>query len=172
MHPRARRNPKMKVVTALTPSAPVRPTPKPRGGGYQNKALFTLHCDPNGAFALNKSGSIYLMAFRKEQEALEVARAVEHHLMSMNSWPDMKVHNGVFRLYGEHDRGRSLDFLRIRRWMKRDELVFFAAVSTLNLGIVSFAKHEADGFFLPFDAVPIKTNARFYSQVFDTMYEE
>jgi hypothetical protein len=160
-------------VISQAPSAPVRLTPRARGGGgYQSKALFTLHCDPNGAFALNKGGTIYLMAFRKEQEALEVARAVENHLKSLDTWPEMKVHNGVFRLYGEPGRARSLDFLRVRRWIKRDELVFFAAVSTLNLGIVSFAKHEVDGFFLPFDAVPIKTNARFYSQVFDNIYEE
>jgi hypothetical protein len=162
----------MRVVTAAQPSAPTRPIPRPRGGGYQHKALFTLHCDPNGAFALNKGGSIFLIAFRKEQEALEVALAVEHHLQSLDSWPDMKVRNGVFHLYGEPGSQRSLNLLRVKKWVKRDELVFFAAVSTLHLGIVSFAKHEADGFCLPFDAVPIKTTTKFYSHVFDNIYEE
>jgi hypothetical protein len=131
-----------------------------------------VHCEPNHAFALSKGGTIYLIAFKNEQEALELASAVEHHITNVESWPEMKIHNGFFRLSGAPARDRNLQFLTVKKWAKREELLFFAAVSTLNLGVVSFSTREDDGYYMPFDVVPIRTTTSFYSRVFDNIYEE
>ncbi len=164
----------------LPPRVPVCGRGRPRGSrcgqGGRSLPYYTVHYEPNNVFALTKADTLYLMAFKNETDARAVAFSVEHHVTSLESWPEMKLRDGLFRLYGEGSAASSalkdLEFLTVRRWARRDDLLCFAAAASLNLGISSFVRrHSRDAYLMPFDAVPIQVNSEFYSHVFEGLYD-
>ena len=157
--------------------APARARPRPRGGlrGQSGKSsYFTVHCEPNNVFALVKSDTRFLVAFKYEADARAVAASVENHVVCLESWPEMKLRDGVFWLYGgRRIRASTLQFLSVRKWERRDDLLCFAAAASLHLGITSFVReHTRDAYLIPFDAVPINAPPEFYSRVFEGLYDE
>jgi hypothetical protein len=134
-----------------------------------------LHYEANHVFALTKADTLYLMAFKNETDARAVASSVEHHVTSLESWPEMKLRDGLFQFYGEGSASsavKNLEFLTVRKWARRDDLLCFAAAASLNLGISSFVRrHAQDAYLMPFDAVPMNVNLEFYSHVFEGLYE-
>lgn len=147
-------------------------------GDSDNTKLFTL--EYNGkAFAVKRSDRnsyLHLVGFRNEEDACAVAYAIEHHVDSLEVWPNNLLKDGCLELYIEtmsSSRRKPLKVITVREW-ERKRLVVFATIHLLHLGVVSYSHvlHDKNCILFGLDSYHLRTKPEVYASVFEALYNK
>jgi len=141
----------------------------------RSQRVYTLHSSPNNVFAWrldNERMKTATVVFKRQQDAVFMAKMIEEHVVRENEWPNVSVVNNVFSLYGNGSSKNSVDpeIIEVRSW-DTEQLRIFCVTAYLDIVSLNSVEKIGDGFRLNGELMTLSVPIEFYVDRLAVLYE-
>jgi hypothetical protein len=112
------------------------------------------------------------VVFKRQQDAVFMAKMIEEHVVRENEWPNVSVVNNVFSLYGNGSSKNSVDpeIIEVRSW-DTEQLRIFCVTAYLDIVSLNSVEKIGDGFRLNGELMTLSVPIEFYVDRLAVLYE-
>jgi hypothetical protein len=113
------------------------------------------------------------VVFKRQQDAVFMAKMIEEHVVREKEWPNVSVVNNVFSLYGNgSSNNNSVDpeIIEVRSW-DTEQLRIFCVTAYLDIVSLNSVEKIRDGFKLNGELVTLSVPIEFYIDRLAVLYE-
>jgi len=142
----------------------------------RSQRVYTLHSSPNNVFAWrldNERMKTATVVFKRQQDAVFMAKMIEEHVVREKEWPNVSVVNNVFSLYGNgSSNNNSVDpeIIEVRSW-DTEQLRIFCVTAYLDIVSLNSVEKISDGFKLNGELITLSVPIEFYIDRLAVLYE-
>lgn len=135
----------------------------------KNRKYYTLHSNPNNAFALRLNDDIRtaIVGFRDVNDAVLIGAMIETHLIEKKEWPDT---TSVGQLILPEGRLTQLVYVFLREW-EFDELKLECTKNILDMISVDEVLKKKMSYSFEGNLFRFEAPEDFYRNRFDEIYE-
>jgi len=138
-----------------------------------NRRVYTLHSKQNDVFAWrldDQSVKMATVAFRRKNDASLMAYMIERHVKQENKWPDVRMVDNAFSIFGGHiDRREINSLIEIRQWTM-DPLQVFCIDAYLDLIVLNEVRQGENKYKLSGEILKLSIPGEMYALKIAELY--